>query len=35
VTGLERKAENLSRKARNCDRFEVENGKVVKKNPEL
>ncbi|WP_232310474.1 hypothetical protein, partial [Mesobacillus selenatarsenatis] len=32
VTGLAVKAEKLSRKARNCDRFGGENGKAVKKS---
>ncbi|WP_214911624.1 hypothetical protein, partial [Bacillus sp. ISL-55] len=34
VTGLVAKAEKLSRKARNRDRFGIENGKAVKKSSE-
>jgi hypothetical protein len=35
MTGLKEKQEKLSRKVRNCDRFEGEAGKAVKKSPEL
>ncbi|GAM15401.1 hypothetical protein SAMD00020551_3558 [Mesobacillus selenatarsenatis SF-1] len=34
-TGLPEKAEKLSRKAQNRDRFGGESGKAVKKSPEL
>ena len=35
LTGLMGNKEKLSRKARNCDKFKVKQGKAVKKSPEL